>query len=117
LLEEHAQALKDAGLARINISLDALTEATFRRIARRDGLDRVLAGIQAAQRVGFKKIRLNAVAIKGITEPEVVPLANFARLQGMEMRFIEFMPLDAENNWQHDQVLSGETIRQLIEKA
>src|SRR5256714_41981 len=111
LLEEHAQSLKDAGLSRINISLDALSEETFRRIARRDGLDRVLAGIHAAKRAGFKKIRLNAVAIKGITEPEVVPLANFARDNGMEMRFIEFMPLDAENHWQHEQVLTGEEIR------
>jgi cyclic pyranopterin phosphate synthase len=117
LLEEQAQALKDAGLSRINISLDALSEETFRRIARRDGLDRVLAGIHAAKRVGFKKIRLNAVAIKGITEPEVVPLTNFAREHGMEMRFIEFMPLDAEQQWQHDQVLPGEEIRRLIEEA
>src|SRR6476646_10565894 len=78
LLAEHSQALKDAGLSRINISLDALTEETFRRIARRDSLDRVLAGIAAAKTVGFKKIRLNAVAIKGITEPEIVPLTNFA---------------------------------------
>src|SRR5262249_50365514 len=54
---------------------------------------------------------------KGITEPEIVPLTNFARQQGMEMRFIEFMPLDAENNWQHDQVLSGEEIRRQIEAA
>jgi len=117
LLEEQAHALKDAGLTRINISLDALTEETFRKIARRDGLDRVLAGITAAKTCGFKKIRLNAVAIKGVTEPEVVPLANFAREQGLEMRFIEFMPLDAENNWQHDQVLSGEEIRRQIEAA
>jgi len=117
LLEEHAQKLKDAGLSRINISLDALTEETFRRIARRDGLDRVLAGIYAAKRAGFQKIRLNAVAIKGITEAEIVPLANFAREHGMEMRFIEFMPLDAENHWQHDQVLTGQEIRRLIEEA
>ena len=117
LLEEQAQALKDAGLLRINISLDALTEETFRRIARRDGLDRVLAGIHAARRVGFERIRLNAVAIKGITEPEIVPLARFAREQGMEMRFIEFMPLDAEQHWEHDQVLSGEEIRSQIEEA
>jgi cyclic pyranopterin phosphate synthase len=117
LLEEHAQLLRDGGLSRINISLDALTEETFRRIARRDGLDRVLAGIHAAKRVGFQKIRLNAVAIKGITEPEVVPLANFARAQGVEMRFIEFMPLDAENQWQPEQVLSGDEIRGLIEDA
>jgi GTP 3',8-cyclase len=117
LLEEHAQPLKDAGLTRINISLDALTEETFRKIARRDGLDRVLAGIHAAKRAGFAKIRLNAVAIKGVTEPEVVPLTNFARDHGMEMRFIEFMPLDAEHHWQHDQVLSGEEIRRLIEET
>jgi cyclic pyranopterin phosphate synthase len=117
LLEEHAQALKDAGLSRLNISLDSLTEETFKRIARRDGLDRVLAGIHAAKRVGFERIRLNAVAIKGITEPEIVPLARFAREQGMEMRFIEFMPLDAENHWQHDQVLSGDEIRRAIEEA
>ncbi len=117
LLAEQAQALKDAGLSRINISLDALSEETFRHIARRDGLDRVLAGIHVAKRVGFTKIRLNAVAIKGVTEPEVVPLVNFAREQGMEMRFIEFMPLDAEDQWQHDQVLTGEEIRRQIEEA
>ena len=117
LLAEQAQALKDAGLTRINISLDALTEETFRKIARRDGLDRVLAGIAAAKSVGFKKIRLNAVAIKGVTEPEIVPLTQFARAENMEMRFIEFMPLDAENQWQHDQVLSGEEIRRQLEQA
>ena len=117
LLEEQAQALKDAGLMRVNISLDALSTETFRKIARRDGLARVLAGIHAAKRVGFEKIRLNAVAIKGITEPEIVPLTRFARDEGMEMRFIEFMPLDAEHNWQHDQVLSGEEIRAAIEEA
>jgi cyclic pyranopterin phosphate synthase len=117
LLAEQAQALKDAGLARVNISLDTLTEETFRRIARREGLDRVLAGIAAAKRVGFTQIRLNAVAIRGITEPEIVPLARFARDGDMEMRFIEFMPLDAEEQWQHDQVLSGEEIRRQIEAA
>src|SRR5205085_9492251 len=86
-------------------------------IARREGLDRVLAGIAAAKAVGFKRIRLNAVAIKGTTEPEIVPLVNFARAGEMEMRFIEFMPLDAENHWQHDQVLSGQEIRRGIEQS
>jgi cyclic pyranopterin phosphate synthase len=117
LLEENAVALKNAGLKRVNISLDALTEETFRRISRRDGLDRVLAGIHAARRAGFEKIRLNAVAIKGITEAEIVPLAKFAREQQMEMRFIEFMPLDADDQWDHDQVLTGEEIRREIESA
>ncbi|MGV3605548.1 MAG: GTP 3',8-cyclase MoaA [Planctomycetaceae bacterium] len=117
LLAEQAEALKKAGLKRINISLDALTEETFRKISRRDGLDKVLAGIEAAKRVGFEKIRLNAVAIANLSEPEIVPLAKFARQEQLEMRFIEFMPLDAEQNWQTNQVLSGEEIRRLIEEA
>lgn len=116
LLAEQAQALKDAGLRRLNISLDAMNAETFRLISRRDGWEQVLAGIEAAQRVGFDKIRLNAVAIRGITEAEVIPLGRFARERGLEMRFIEFMPLDAEGNWQNEQVLSGEEIREILEK-
>jgi cyclic pyranopterin phosphate synthase len=115
LLAEQAQVLKDAGLSRLNISLDGLSEETFRKISRREGLDRVLDGIFAAKRAGFEKIRLNAVAIRGITEAEVVPLGRFARQHGMETRFIEFMPLDAENNWQTEQVLSGKEIREILE--
>jgi cyclic pyranopterin phosphate synthase len=116
LLAEQAQSLKDAGLARVNISLDCLEPETFFKISRREGLDRVLAGIFAAKRVGFRKIRLNAVAIRGLSEPEVVPLGRFAREHGMEMRFIEFMPLDADGNWNAEQVLSGERIRQMLEE-
>jgi len=115
LLADQAQVLRDAGLQRINISLDTLSEETFQRITRRSGLDRVLAGIQAAQEVGFEKIRLNAIAIRGLTEEDVIPLGQFSREQNLELRFIEFMPLDAENNWQSDQVLSGEAIRQQLE--
>jgi cyclic pyranopterin phosphate synthase len=117
LLAEHAEALKTAGLSRVNISLDAMTEETFRRISRRDGLDRVIAGIQAAKSVGFSPIRLNTVAIKGITEPEIPALAQFARDEQMELRFIEFMPLDADQNWDHAQVLTGEEIRRQLEEA
>jgi len=115
LLEEQADALKEAGLKRINISLDALDETTFRRIARRDGLDRVLAGIAAAQRVGFESIKLNAVAIRGLTEEQIVPLGRFARERGLELRFIEYMPLDAEKTWQSEQVLSGDEILATLE--
>jgi cyclic pyranopterin phosphate synthase len=75
----------------------------------------VLEGIRAAQRAGFAKIRLNAVAIRGITEAEVVPLGEFARQQDLELRFIEFMPLDADGRWQPEQVLTGEAIRSLLE--
>lgn len=117
LLAEQAQALRDAGLKRLNISLDALDADTFRQIARRDGYEQVLAGITAAQRVGFDKIKLNAVAIRGITEEQIVPLGRFARERGLELRFIEFMPLDAEGNWQNDQVLSGEEILHRLSEA
>jgi cyclic pyranopterin phosphate synthase len=117
LLAEQARALKDAGLSRLNISLDSLDPDTFFRISRREGLDQVLVGIAAAQRVGFERIKLNAVAIRGITEPDVVPLGEFARAHGMEMRFIEFMPLDAEQHWDNEQVLSGEQIRGMLEAA
>ena len=115
LLDEQAAALRRAGLKRINISLDTLDEATFQRIARRPGVDRVVAGIRAAVEAGFEQIRLNAVAIRGLTESEIVPLARFARELDCELRFIEFMPLDAENQWDASQVLSGDEIRSRLE--
>ncbi len=77
----------------------------------------MLDGIFAAQRVGFEKIRLNAVAIRGIIEDDIVPLGEFARSHDLEMRFIEFMPLDAEGNWQSDQVTGGDEIRARLEEA
>jgi cyclic pyranopterin phosphate synthase len=115
LLDEHADALKAAGLHRINISLDTLREEVFQRITRRSGVDRVLAGIAAAQRAGFERIRLNAVAIHGITETEIIPLAEFARERDLELRFIEFMPLDADHHWTNDQLLTGDKIRGILE--
>jgi GTP 3',8-cyclase len=117
LLADVAQSLKDAGLSRVNISLDCLNEETFFAISRRAGLDQVLAGIFAAQRAGFQKIRLNAVAIRGLSEPEIVPLGQFARTHGLEMRFIEFMPLDADGAWDQGQVLDGPRIRTMLEDA
>lgn len=116
LLAEQAAALRRAGLKRINISLDTLREETFERITRRQGLDRVLAGIAAAQQAGFDRVRLNAVAIHGLTEDEIVPLARFARERGLELRFIEFMPLDAEKHWQAADVLDGAAIRRRLEQ-
>src|SRR4051812_8077652 len=115
LLADLAAELRSAGLQRLNISLDTLSEETFQKISRREGLDRVLAGIAAAQKVGFKSIRLNAIAIHGLTEDEIIPLARFARERGLELRFIEYMPLDAENHWQSTDVLDGETIRKILE--
>ncbi len=115
LLAEQARPLKNAGLHRLNISLDTLNPETFRRITRREGFERVLEGIFAAQRAGFERLKINAVAIRGITEDEAVPLARFARDHDVEVRFIEFMPLDADGVWSSEQVLSGDEIRRIIE--
>src|SRR5437879_8871379 len=90
LLAEQARALYDAGLRRINVSLDTLDPERFRAVTRRDGLEQVLAGIAAAKRAGFAPVKINAVAIRGVTEHDVVPLARFAREHGLEMRFIEY---------------------------
>lgn len=117
LLGEQAESLKSAGLHRLNISLDSLNEATFQRISRRPGLQKVLDGIFAAQQVGFDRIRLNAIAIRGLTEDEIVPLAEFAREHDFELRFIEFMPLDADGNWQDEEVLTGAVIHDTLEAA
>jgi cyclic pyranopterin phosphate synthase len=115
LLADQAQALRQAGLNRLNISLDTLRPETFQQISRREGLDRILEGIAVALRIGFDKIKLNAVAIKNLTEPDVVPLARFARRHNLELRFIEYMPLDADGNWSDDQVLSGNQILEMLE--
>ena len=116
LLEDHAQRLREARLDRINISLDTLDPKVFEKIARRKGLSRVLKGIAKAREVGFKDIRLNTVALAGITETEIVPLALFARQHNLTLRFIEFMPLDGDQAWRTDQVISGESIRDVISK-
>ncbi len=116
LLGEQAAALRAAGLHRLNVSLDALSESVFERISRRRGLNQVLEGIFAAIKAGFERIRLNAVSIRGLTESEIIPLARFARQHKLELRFIEYMPLDAEEHWTHDDVLSGEEVRAVLEE-
>ena len=98
-LAKQAQALYDAGLRRINVSLDALSEAKFEQITRRKALTKVLEGLKEANRCGFNPIKINAVAMRGFTEEEVVKLVSFARKNSYEMRFIEFMPLDADDIW------------------
>jgi cyclic pyranopterin phosphate synthase len=114
LLAEYAEGLKAAGLQRLNVSLDTLDREKFREISRRDGLPQVLEGIAAACRVGFRQIKLNAVARRGRSEDDVVPLAQFARNLGLELRLIEFMPADGEDRWSSEQVLSGEEILRLL---
>ncbi|MBI3823073.1 MAG: GTP 3',8-cyclase MoaA [Planctomycetes bacterium] len=116
LLAPLAQSLFDAGLRRINISLDTLDPARFRQLTRRDGLDKVLDGIHAAKKARFHPVKINAVAIRGITEHEVVPLARFAREFGLEMRFIEYMPIGADH-WERDKVYFAHEILEQIEQS
>ena len=115
LLAPVAQELFDAGLRRINISLDALDPERFRQLARRDGLDKVIDGILAAKQTGFDPVKINAVAIRGITEPEVVPLAQFAREHGLALRFIEYMPIGAEQ-WEREKVYYANEILDQVEQ-
>jgi cyclic pyranopterin phosphate synthase len=117
LLAEQAARLRRAGLHRLNVSLDALREDVFEAIARRRGLDRVLAGLAAARAAGFTAIRINAVSLRGLTEGEIVPLAEFCRREGFHLRFIEFMPLDADQGWSDGQVLSGAEVLAILERS
>jgi len=110
LLADQAQALYDAGLRRINVHLDTLDRERFRQITRRDELARVLEGLETARRLGFGPIKINAVAVKNLVEPDIAPLARFSRENGYELRFIELMPLDAQGLWDRGRVLLADDI-------
>lgn len=113
LLEGLARPLRDSGLGRLNIHLDTLDRERFRQITRRDDLDRVLRGIDAAQNEGFP-VKLNAVAVKGLVEDDIVPLAQFGRERGIDVRFIEFMPLDAQGIWDRNGVLTADEMLSVL---
>jgi GTP 3',8-cyclase len=117
LLDRLAGPLVDAGLRRLNVSLDSLSHVRFAEITRRDALDRVLAGLEEAERYPqLRPIKVNCVAMRGFTEVEVPALAELARRKPYVVRFIEFMPLDADESWRGDDVLTGGEIRALIEE-
>jgi GTP 3',8-cyclase len=117
LLDRFAAPLVEAGLRRLNVSLDSLSHVRFAEITRRDALDRVLAGLAEAERhPELRPIKVNCVAIRGFTEEEVPALAELARRKPYVVRFIEFMPLDADRAWRGDDVLTGGEIRALIEE-
>ena len=116
LLEAQVADLVAAGLRRVNVSLDALAADRFFQLTRRDSLDRVLAGLQAAQaHPELRPIKVNAVALRGFTEDEVLRFAEFARSEPYEVRFIEFMPLDADQEWDLAKVLPSADIKAIIE--
>ena len=117
LLDRFAAPLVAAGLRRLNVSIDSLNHVRFAEITRRDALDKVLAGLEEAERhPELRPIKVNCVAVRGFTELEVPALAELARRKPYVVRFIEFMPLDADEAWRADDVLTGGEIRAIIEE-
>ena len=115
LLERDAAALVNAGVDRFNVSLDSLSRDRFYAMTRRDALPQVLRGIDVLTSLELPHpVKVNAVAMRGFTEQELLPLARFARERELEVRFIEFMPLDADHEWEPESVLTGEEIRAAI---
>ncbi len=105
-----ADDLRAAGLNRVNISLDTLDRERFKDLTRRDDLDKVLRGIDAAVAAGFSPVKINAVLMRGINHDEVVPFLTMGREKGVIVRFIEFMPLDAQGEWSADRVVAYDEI-------
>jgi len=118
LLERDADALVEAGITRVNVSIDSLQKDRFFQLTRRDSLPQVLRGLDAiARHERVWPIKVNAVALRGFTEEEAIPFAEFARSTSFQVRFIEFMPLDGDHAWSPDQVLTGEELREIIDRV
>jgi cyclic pyranopterin phosphate synthase len=118
LLERDADALVEAGITRVNVSIDSLQRDRFFQLTRRDSLPQVLRGLEAiGRRPEVRPIKVNAVALRGFTEDEALPFAEFARSTSYQVRFIEFMPLDGDHAWSRDQVLTGDEIRAIIARV
>lgn len=112
-----ADDLRKAGLQRLNISIDSLNPATFKEMTRRDHLDKVLDGIDAAISAGFDPIKINIVMMRGINDHEIVDFATFGREKGVLPRFIEFMPLDADGAWTMEKVVPADEIIEKINEV
>jgi cyclic pyranopterin phosphate synthase len=116
-LPEMADDLRAAGLTRVNVSLDTLDRERFKGVARRDRLDDVLKGLDVARRVGFAPIKINAVLMRDFNEDEAVRLAGWARDEGYELRFIEWMPLDFQHGWSRERLVPAEEILRQVGAA
>jgi cyclic pyranopterin phosphate synthase len=116
LLAQQAEELYEAGLRRINVHLDTLDRERFRQITRRDDFPKVMDGIEACRRLGFGPIKINVVAVKNLIEPDIVPMARFGREHGMEIRYIEFMPLDAQGLWERGRVLLADEMIAMLQR-
>lgn len=116
LLAQHAEELYQAGLRRLNVHLDTLDRDRFLKITRRDDLQKVLDGIESCRRLGYGPIKINAVAVKNLVEEDVVPLARYGRERNIEIRYIEFMPLDAQGLWDKSKVLLADDMIAMLER-
>jgi GTP 3',8-cyclase len=116
-LEAKARALAEAGMTRLNVSLDTLHAGTFEKLARRDHLDRVLAGIEAADAAGLRPLKINAVLMRGVNEDHAPELLTWALKRGYELRFIEQMPLDADHGWRRENMVTAADTRALLQRT
>ncbi len=114
LLKELAGELYRAGLRRINVSLDSLSPERFEKLVRRNHFDKVMAGLDELAKYPIRPVKINTVIIKGFNDDEVIPLANFARARGYQIRFIEFMPLDGDDFWRRDKVMTTAEILEVL---
>jgi cyclic pyranopterin phosphate synthase len=113
-LGNYAAALKQAGLDRVNVSLDTLDQGTFHTIARRDRLDGVLDGLEAAKTAGLRPVKVNAVLLRGVNEHEACDLLRFCLQRDYQLRFIEQMPLDPQHGWNRDEMITADEILELL---
>ncbi|SEG65953.1 cyclic pyranopterin monophosphate synthase subunit MoaA [Thermomonospora echinospora] len=113
-LDRLAPALAEAGLDRVNVSLDTLDPEVFRRLAHRDRLADVLAGLAAAERAGLSPVKVNAVLMRGVNEHEAIPLLRYCLEHGYQLRFIEQMPLDAQHGWRRENMVTADEIMALL---
>ncbi len=116
-LRGRAEGLKNAGLQRLTVSLDSLTKERFTLLTGRNELDRVIDGIDAALEAGLDPVKVNSVVIRGINDDQVVSFAGFAREKGVQVRFIEFMPLDNGKVWRREMVVPGDELRRKIDEV
>ncbi len=117
LLGGMARQLRDAGIRRLNISLDSLNAEKFKRITGSDRWDDVRQGIERAEEAGFEPIKINMVPVKGVNDDEIIDFARLTLDRRLHVRFIEFMPIGANDRWQHDTCISSERIREMIEQS
>ncbi|MFP5299090.1 MAG: GTP 3',8-cyclase MoaA [Actinomycetota bacterium] len=114
LLTEHAEALAEAGLDRVTVSCDSLVRHRFEEMTLRDGLERVMSGLDAAAAFGLTPVKINTVIMRDVNEDQILPFTELARRTGYEVRFIEYMPLDAQDEWSADAVVGATQILETI---